>query len=73
MLCDFFMTFYLRYTSLLKSTHISLCNPKFGKSLPFKQCSGSGSVGTVSFWASRSGSVIQRYGSGSFYHQAKIV
>jgi hypothetical protein len=30
----------------------------------------SGSVGSVCFWA---GSISERYGSGSFYHQAKIV
>jgi hypothetical protein len=48
---DFFMTFNLKYTSILKSTHISLCNPKFEKSLNSKQCSGS--EGAVSFWASQ--------------------
>jgi hypothetical protein len=44
---DFFVTFYLKYTSILKSTHISLCNTKFGKSLTSKQCSGS--VGSRKF------------------------
>ncbi len=36
-------------------------------------CCRSGSVGTVFFWPtrSRSGSVSQRYGFGTFYHQAK--
>jgi hypothetical protein len=34
------------------------------------QCSGSGSI---CFWAPGSVSIIQRYGSGSFYQQAKIV
>jgi hypothetical protein len=42
-----------------------------------KQCSGFGSVGSVSFWASRSGSISQWYGPGfgsrsrSFYQQEK--
>ncbi len=36
---------------------------------PYDQCFGSGSV---SFWSPRPGS-SQKYGSGSFHHQAKIV
>jgi hypothetical protein len=32
-----------------------------------------GSVGSLCIWAARIRSVSQRYGSGSFYHQAKIV
>jgi hypothetical protein len=38
--------------------------------------SESGSVGSISFCASRiriHGSISQRYGSGFFYHKAKIV
>jgi hypothetical protein len=37
----------------------------------FRQCSGSGSNGSTCFGPP--GSICQRYGSGSFYHQAKIV
>jgi hypothetical protein len=32
-----------------------------------------GSVGSVCFWPPGSGSVSQRYGCGSFYHQADII
>jgi hypothetical protein len=39
----------------------------------FGQCCGYGSVGSVFFGPPGSGSITTRYGSGPFFHQAKIV
>jgi hypothetical protein len=57
-------------------TNEEQCNILMCTVCTWQQCCGSGSVGSICFWASPgSGSISQRYGSGSgsFYHQAKIV
>ncbi len=52
------------------SPHLPLCFlPSIRQS--FYQCCGSGSTGSTCFWAPGSGSISQRYGSGSYYHHAK--
>jgi hypothetical protein len=63
------------YFSLVTSlSKLGLCCRCHGEATK-NQCWGSGSVGSIIFGhpGSAFGSISQRYGSGSFYNQAKIV